>query len=108
MKQWKTLMRTRLINYDFLLEQFDKLNKFFRLEGTERTQSPTQFFFDYIRRDASLIQDKFEDFYDIIAEEYVYKNSKSLYTDELVETIRVPQIKHESCIIIPCTHGSLW
>ena len=89
MNEWKTLIRSKIINYDYLSAQFDKLNKFFKLEATERTQSPTQFFFEFIRRNISLIQDKMDDFYYLIFEEFIYKTSKSLYNDDIVETIRI-------------------
>lgn len=89
MNEWKTLIRSKIINYDYLSAQFDKLNKFFKLEATERTQSPTQFFFEFLRRNVSLIQDKMDDFYDILYEEFIYKSSKSLFNDEIIETIRV-------------------
>ncbi|MFX1373742.1 MAG: hypothetical protein ACFFCE_17985 [Promethearchaeota archaeon] len=89
MDEWKTHIRSKIINYDYLSAQYDKLNKFFKLEATERTQSPTQFFFEFIRRNISLIQDKMDDFYYTLFEEFIYKTSKSLYNDEIVETIRV-------------------
>ncbi len=87
--EWKTLFRSNIINYDFLTSQFDKLHKFFKLEATEKTQSPTKFFFEFIRRNIPLIHDKMDNFYDIISEEFVYKTSRSLYNDEILETIRV-------------------
>ncbi|MFX1377796.1 MAG: hypothetical protein ACFFA4_01775 [Promethearchaeota archaeon] len=87
--EWKTLVRSNIINYEFLSAQFDKMNKFFKLEATENTQSPTQFFFEFIYRNISLIHDKMDDFYDILYEEFIYKTSKSLYNDEIVETIRI-------------------
>ena len=87
--EWKELVRSNIINYDFLSSQFDKLDKFFKLEATETTQSPTQFFFEFIRRNVSVIHDKMDDFYDILYEEFIYKTSKSLYNDAIVETIRV-------------------
>jgi len=89
MGEWKTLVRNNIINYDFLSSQFDKLNKFFKLEATEKTQSPTQFFFEFIRRNVSLIQDMMDSFYDMIFEEFIYKTSKSLFNDEILETIRI-------------------
>jgi hypothetical protein len=89
MSEWKKLVRSNIINYDFLFSQFDKLDKFFKLEATEMTQSPTQFFFEFIRRNISLIQDKMDDFYDILYEEFIYKISKSLFNNEIVETIKI-------------------
>ncbi|MFX1241698.1 MAG: hypothetical protein ACFFA7_10675 [Promethearchaeota archaeon] len=87
--EWKKLVRSKIINYNFLSSQFDKLDKFFKLEATETTQSPTQFFFEFIRRNIPLIHDKMDDFYDILYEEFIYKISKSLYNDEILETIRI-------------------
>ncbi|MFX0003669.1 MAG: hypothetical protein ACFE9J_09300 [Candidatus Hermodarchaeota archaeon] len=89
MGEWKKLVRINIVNYNFLSSQFDKLNKFFKLEATEKTQSPTQFFFEFIRRNVSLIQDMMENFYDVIFEEFIYKTSKSLFNDEIIETIRI-------------------
>ena len=87
--QWKALVRKKIINYDYLLAQFDQLNKFFKLEPTEKTQSPTQFFFEFIRRNIPIIQDQMDNFYDLIWKEYIYKTSNSLFNDEMLETIRV-------------------
>ena len=89
MNEWKMIVRSKIINYNYLSAQFDKLNKFFKLEATERTQSTIQFFFEFIRRNISLIQDKMDEFYQILSEEFIYKTSKSLYNDDIIETIRI-------------------
>ncbi|MFX1323562.1 MAG: hypothetical protein ACFE8N_01295 [Promethearchaeota archaeon] len=88
-KEWKKLIRSNVVNYDFLTSQFDKLDKFFKLKGTETHQDPIQFFFEFTRRNLSIITDKQENFYDILAEEFVRKTSKSLFNDEIIETLRV-------------------
>lgn len=88
-KEWKSLVRKNIVNYDYLTAQFDRLEKFLKLKGTKSIESPKIFFFEYIRRNYLLIKEGKEDFYDKIFNEFVLKFSKSLSNDEIIETIRV-------------------
>jgi len=88
-KEWRVLIDENIVDYDFMASQFDRLEKFLKLQGTEKTESSTIFFFHYIRRNILVIDDKKEDFYDAIFKEFVFKFSKSMKNDEIIETIRV-------------------
>ncbi|MHA1257992.1 MAG: hypothetical protein ACTSPS_20610, partial [Promethearchaeota archaeon] len=48
-----------------------------------------KFFFKYIRKNIQIITEQQDGFYDILHEKYQFYSSKSLYDDDLIETIRV-------------------
>ncbi|MHA1724233.1 MAG: hypothetical protein ACTSXH_05260 [Promethearchaeota archaeon] len=87
-QQWKSLIRPYIINHEEDSLQFDKIEKFLSLEGTE-DENPIIFSINFIRRNFSSFQDNKIDLYDLIFKEFVFKTSKSLRNDELIETIRV-------------------
>ncbi|MHA1490787.1 MAG: hypothetical protein ACTSRI_14220 [Promethearchaeota archaeon] len=88
-KEWISLVRKSIVNYGFLTAQFDRLEKFLKLKGTNFTESPKIFFFEYIRRNYLLIKEGKKDFYDKIFNEFVFKSSKNLKQYEIIETLRV-------------------
>ncbi|MHA1293199.1 MAG: hypothetical protein ACTSQJ_11065 [Promethearchaeota archaeon] len=91
-KDWKVFIRKSIVDYDFISAEFDKLEKFFMLQSTRITESPVQFFFKYIRRNVFIIDGSEvtkKEFYDKLFEEFVFKTSKNLKDDEIIETIRV-------------------
>ena len=89
-KEWKKLIKDSLVNRDFIHSQFDKLQKFFKIEAREPFKSVTLFFFKDIRENPSLCRDNNIDrFYDIIFERYTYYKSKSLFNPEIMETLRI-------------------
>ncbi len=88
-KEWKHLMRSHILDYDFLAAEFDKLEKFLKMKGDETTESPIKLFFTYIRKNIYLIDDESEEFHDKFLKEFILKSSKSIYSDEIIETIRV-------------------
>ncbi|MBY8985876.1 MAG: hypothetical protein KGD65_12455 [Candidatus Lokiarchaeota archaeon] len=91
--EWKQLIRNTLVDRDFLLSQFDRLQNFFNIEATEPFDNPVQFFFKDIRENATLIGNRnVEYFYDILFERYSYKTSKSLFSEEIVEVLRIIMI----------------
>lgn len=88
--EWKQLIRNTLVDRDFLLSQFDRLQKFFNIEATEPFDNPVQFFFKNIRENATLIGNRnVDNFYDLLFERYSYKTSKSLFSEEIVEVLRI-------------------
>ncbi|MFX1596637.1 MAG: hypothetical protein ACFFBK_11310 [Promethearchaeota archaeon] len=88
--KWKKLIRESLINKNFIKVQFDKLEKFFKIKAKEPYESTIQFFFREIREKALLSHDgNIIQFYDILFENYEYKNSRSLFDKDIVETLRI-------------------
>jgi len=87
--EWKSIVRGKIVNYDFLSAQFDKLDKFLKLQGSEISERPMAIFFEYIRKNVQIIDDNKDEFYDDLFKEFVFKSSKSLRNDEIIETIRV-------------------
>ncbi len=86
---WKSLIREIIVNYNFLVASFDRLEKFLMLQGTEVTENPIIFFFEYIRKNILLINDNSEDLYYNLHKEFLFKTSKSIKNNEIIETIRV-------------------
>lgn len=92
--EWRGLIRQHLEQYDLLsvgfnrLSAFDRLEKFFKLQTTEATYDPARFFFQYLRRNVSVISDKGDDIYNIFLVEFTNYVSKLMINDENVETIR--------------------
>jgi len=88
-KSWILEFRHSFMDSEFIAAQFDKLDKFLKLKGTKQSIEPTIFFFEYIRNNVLLIQDKFEDFYEALFTEFFYKTSMSIHNDEMIEIIRI-------------------
>lgn len=88
--EWKKFLRDSLVNRNFIQSEFDKLQKFFKIEAKEPLESSVQFFFNEIREKALLSQDeKIDHFYDQIFEKYTYKTSRSFFNEDIIETLRI-------------------
>jgi len=87
--EWNQLIRDKLVNYEFISGQLDRLENFLKSESTENIDSPFRFFFKYIRRNIKIIVEQQDDFYDTLFKEYVLISSKSLFNNEIIETIRL-------------------
>ena len=84
LKEWKGKLRDVLVDKDFILAQLDRLEKFFKMKGA------TQSFIKDMRENLILCRaNKPITFYDIIFEKFTYKTSKSLFNEEIVETLRI-------------------
>lgn len=89
--EWRKLVRRLLEQHDLLtigfnrLISFDRLANFFNLQSLEN--NPTQFFFEYIRRNSPLIRNKMDSFQDILEYEYGRYVSSSIYNIEILETL---------------------
>lgn len=86
-EDWKEIKRKRVVSYDFMEAEFDRLDKFLKQESVGNKPSPFQFFFSFIRKNVQLIDDYKEKFYDLIFQEYVQKYTE--YNDEIIETISI-------------------
>jgi len=86
-KEWKNLIRKTAVDDFFLLGNYDRLDKFLELKGTDLTIDIVKFFFSYIRRNPTVMNENNNNFYEIIFKEYTFMISKSIYKDEIIETI---------------------
>jgi len=87
-KEWDLLTRNRLNDYEGLSKEYNRLEKFLKRDSLEN-DSPFIYFFKYIRKNIQIIFEKEPDFQTIFLAEYLSLSSKSLYNDEIIETIRV-------------------
>ena len=90
-KEWSLLVGNKLIDYEFISREFDRLENFLKRDSSsERFDSPFAFFFKYVRRNLQIISEKKHDFYETFFIEYQLLSSKSLFNNnEIIETIRV-------------------
>ncbi|MFW9829183.1 MAG: hypothetical protein ACFFEY_16525, partial [Candidatus Thorarchaeota archaeon] len=89
-EDWKDYRRSKVVNYEFLEREFDRLEDFLKQERKENKPSPFQFFFSYLRRNIDLVDNtEYEDikFYEKIFQDYSRKYTE--YKDEILETIRI-------------------
>ena len=89
MKEWNAIATEKLVDYEFLSAQSDRLENFLKQESTGSVDSPFKFFFKYIRKNIQIITEQQDGFYDILFEKYLLISSKSLYNDNIIETVRV-------------------
>ncbi|MFX1455323.1 MAG: hypothetical protein ACFFDB_08085 [Promethearchaeota archaeon] len=86
--KWHNHIRDRLVNRDFLVTQSDKLQKFFKIETSEEHETPVQFFFREINENALIIGNRnLSNFYSELFEKYTYKISRSLYNEDIINTL---------------------
>jgi len=86
--EWNMLIRDKLVNYELISSELDRLENFLKRESTEDIDSPFIFFFKYIRKNIQIIE-KEQNFYEKFFKEFLLVSSKSLFNDEIIETIRV-------------------
>ena len=89
MKEWNRLIGNKLIDYEFISREFNRLETFLKQKSSEKVDSPFIFFFKYIRKNVQIIGEKEHDFYDSFFAEYLSLSAKSLFNDEILETINV-------------------
>ncbi len=90
--EWKSFIREKYLNYNFLVNQSDKFrfDKFLELEESQLIESPKQYFFEYIRRNLNLnYADNLHFTLGKIYEDFLFKSSKSLQDNEITETLKV-------------------
>ena len=102
--EWNQFIRDKLVNYEFISGELDRLENFLKRESTENIDSPFIFFFKYIRKNIQIIGEKEQNFYDMFFKEFLLVSSKSLFNDEIIETIRVlnkifNQVKYYSALL---------
>ena len=93
-REWKEIKREVIMNYEYMKDEFDRLEGFLKQESTKDRPSPFQFFFSYyVRNNIHLLED-YKDgfygdksFYDLFFEDYERRYNK--YSEDLLETIRI-------------------
>ncbi|MBY8981669.1 MAG: hypothetical protein KGD57_01860 [Candidatus Lokiarchaeota archaeon] len=87
-QEWSEIIKEKIIDYDFLDGQFDRLEKFLEIQ-TKDNDSPIKFFFRYVRKNLNILEDNTADFYDDLFNQFVFKTSKSMRDDDIIETLRI-------------------
>ncbi len=80
------------MSYNFLSNQADKFrfDKFLELHEKKSTESPKQFFFEYIRRNPNInFDENLQFFLNKMYEEFMFKSSRALLSNEITETLRI-------------------
>lgn len=101
LNEWKLIIRRNLEDFVSLskgvnrLFAFDRLEKFFNNQGKDTSYNPIQFFFEYLRKNESLITDgngdifsKNDDIHTIFFTEFQNNLLDSINKDDMVETIK--------------------
>jgi len=89
---WKSFIREKYVNYNFLANQSDKFrfDKFLELEESQSTENPKQYFFEYVGRNPNLnYADNMHFTLRKIYRDFLFKSSKSLQNNEIAETLKV-------------------
>ncbi len=90
--EWKSFIREKYVNYNFLANQSDKFrfDKFLELEDSHSTERPKRYFFEYVRRNPNLnYVDNLHFTLGKIYEDFMFKSSKNLQSNEITETLRI-------------------
>lgn len=87
--EWNLLFKNNIVDYSFLISEFDRLEKFLRLQASETSESSIKMLFQYIRQNVLIIDDEIEDLHDTILKDFILKTSKSLNNNEVIETLRI-------------------
>jgi len=90
--EWGLFIREKYVNYNFLSNESDKFrfDKFLELKVAKSNESPKQFFFEYIRRNPNLnFDENLQFFFNKMYEDFIFKSSKNLQSDEITETLRI-------------------
>lgn len=88
-KEWNLLIGSKLIDYEFISREFNRLENFLKQESPKKVDTPFIFFFKYIRKNVQIISEKEDDFYDAFFEAYLSSSTLSLFNDNIIETIFV-------------------
>jgi hypothetical protein len=86
-EKWKDIVYRNIINYDFLNDGFHRLDKLIKKQKPDAIESPTHYFFNYIRKNVSVIGEDRDTFHDALFKETVLDLSKSMYNSEIIDTI---------------------
>ncbi|MBD3212273.1 MAG: hypothetical protein GF311_06655, partial [Candidatus Lokiarchaeota archaeon] len=90
MDKWKEKTSEKYVSYEYLESQYNTLKDFFDLKlKEEEIDSAVKFFFQYLRNNPSVFEKDHKDLYDIIFKNFVYKTSRSINNDDIIETIRI-------------------
>lgn len=83
--KWKPLIRKHSIDRESKI--YERFGKFFK-SNPDIPKNPIKFFFKYIRGNMRIITEETA-LDDKVFQEYLFKTSRNLYDDEIIETIRI-------------------
>jgi len=95
--EWELFIRDKYLKYNLLSNQSDKFrfdkfrfDKFLELQEKKSSESPKQFFFEFIRRNPNLnFDENLQFFLDKMYDGFIFKSSKNLLSNEITETLRI-------------------
>ncbi len=87
-KEWSQIIKENIVDQEYLDAHFDLLGKFLEIQ-TEDNDNLTKFFFNYVRKNINLLEKKTVDFYDDLFTQFIFKISKTMRDDEIIETLRI-------------------
>ena len=87
-QEWSQLIKNNIVDQEYLDAQFDRLGKFLEIQ-TKDNDNPTRFFFNFVRKNLNVLEENAVDFYDDFFNQFIFKISKSIREDEIIETIRI-------------------
>jgi hypothetical protein len=85
--KWKKLIRKNIVDTEYVQNQLDRFEKFFKLRS-DRFKNPVKFFFEFTRKNITIVEKDLDLFHNQMMHEYMFKLSRDLQNDEIVETIR--------------------
>ena len=87
--EWTLFIKEKYVKYNFVSEKF-RFDTFLELHDRKSSESPRQFFFEYIRRNSNQNFDDNPHFYlDKMYKELLFKSSKKLQSNEITETLKI-------------------
>jgi len=89
MKEWNSIITDKLVDYEFMSGEYDRLENFLKQGNIGDIVSPFKFFIKYVRKNFKIIMEQQDSFYDTLFDEYLLISSKSLFDDDIIETIRI-------------------
>ncbi len=87
--EWVSVIKNKYVKHNFVSDKF-RFDKFLELKGTQASESPKQFFFEYVRRNSNLNFDDNPYFHlDKLYKNFLFKTSENLQSNEMAETLRI-------------------
>ena len=87
--EWALDIKKKYVKHNFVSDKF-RFDKFLELQETQASESPKQFFFEYVRRNSNLNFDDNPKFHlDKLYKNFLFKSSENLQSNEIAETLRI-------------------
>jgi len=85
--RWKKLIRKNIVDIEYVQNQLESFKTIFKLRS-DRFENPIKFFFEFTRKNITIVEKDVDLFHNQMMHEYMFKISRTLQNDEVVETIR--------------------